>query len=153
MFHPKRIKWFSEGEATPLVKRRFAGQSEQMLAPSAGLADLPPFAALACGPAIEQAHFSLWDAEGICLATMRMDGTPSSLTLDFRTMLWLMAKTRAASALLAHVHPSGDPMPSRSDVEVTRRLWRASRLLGVRLHDHVIHGDGARFSFRAAGLL
>lgn len=101
----------------------------------------------------EQAHLSLWDAGGACLATMVMEGTASSLSLDLRAIFLLMTRTRATTALLAHIHPSGDPTPSRNDVEVTRRLWRAARLLGVRLHDHVIHGDGAQFSFRAAGLL
>jgi DNA repair protein RadC len=101
----------------------------------------------------EEALVSLWDARGARVATMVMEGTASSLTLDLRAILWLMARTRATTAILAHIHPSGDPMPSRNDVEVTRRLWRAARLLGVRLHDHVIHGDGAQFSFRAAGLL
>lgn len=46
----------------------------------------------------------------------------------------------AASIVVAHNHPSGDPAPSREDIEVTRRLCEAGRLLGVDLLDHVIIG-------------
>lgn len=115
--------------------------------------DGAPCAAPLAAMGQEQAHLSLWDAEGVCLATMVVTGTASSLTLDLPAILWLMMRTRATGAVLRHSHPSGDPTPSRNDVDVTRRLWRAARLLGVRLHDHVIHGNGAQFSFRAAGLL
>lgn len=101
----------------------------------------------------EWAHLCLWDDEGACVAMMVFEGSETSVTLDLRAMYRLMVQTGATGALLTHIHPSGDPAPSRSDVEVTRRLWRGARLLGVQLHDHVIHGDGTRFSFRAAGLL
>lgn len=117
------------------------------------MANDSPLAAPCCRPLLERAHFSLWDTDGVCLAAILMKGAASTLTLDLGAMFRLMAETRAAAALLTHVHPSGDPWPSRNDMEVTRRLWRAARLLGVRLHDHVIHGDGTWFSFRAAGLL
>ncbi|OGA02875.1 MAG: hypothetical protein A3I00_05815 [Betaproteobacteria bacterium RIFCSPLOWO2_02_FULL_64_12] len=47
-----------------------------------------------------------------------------------------------ASLILVHNHPSGDPMPSREDIRLTRELVEAGRLLDVRVHDHVILGDG-----------
>ena len=59
----------------------------------------------------------------------------------------------AAALVIAHNHPSGDPSPSREDREVTRALSDAGRLLDVPLHDHVIVGADAYFSFRDAGLL
>jgi len=59
----------------------------------------------------------------------------------------------AAAIVIAHNHPSGDPAPSREDREVTRVLAEAGRLLDVPLHDHVIVGADAYFSFRDAGLL
>ena len=46
-----------------------------------------------------------------------------------------------ASIILGHNHPSGDPTPSREDIEVTRRLCEAGRVLGVRMLDHIIIGD------------
>ena len=48
----------------------------------------------------------------------------------------------AAHLLLAHNHPSGDPTPSKEDVHLTRQLVDGARLLGLRIHDHVIIGSG-----------
>ena len=48
-----------------------------------------------------------------------------------------------ASVRLAHNHPSGDPTPSREDIRLTRALCEAARLLDLRIHDHVILGDGS----------
>jgi DNA repair protein RadC len=59
------------------------------------------------------------------------------------------AVREAAAALIAvHNHPSGDPEPSAEDLEVTRRLIEAGRLLGIPLLDHVVVGDGAWVSLR-----
>ena len=59
----------------------------------------------------------------------------------------------AAALLLVHNHPSGDPTPSAEDREITMRLKEASELLGIRLLDHVIIGDGRHYSFADQGLL
>ncbi len=53
----------------------------------------------------------------------------------------------AASVILLHNHPSGDPSPSEEDVRVTERLVEAGKLLGIRVLDHIIVGDGRYFSF------
>ena len=59
----------------------------------------------------------------------------------------------AASVILFHNHPSGDPSPSQEDLEVTRRLVDAGNILGIAVRDHIIIGDGCFFSFREKGLL
>jgi DNA repair protein RadC len=59
----------------------------------------------------------------------------------------------AAALLLVHNHPSGDPTPSTEDREITARLKEASEILGIRLLDHVIIGDGRHYSFADQGLL
>jgi len=59
----------------------------------------------------------------------------------------------AASLILVHNHPSGDPTPSPEDLAVTRRLAEAGALLGIPVEDHVIIGDGHYVSFIEAGLL
>ena len=46
----------------------------------------------------------------------------------------------AASVILAHNHPSGDPTPSKEDVDITRRLIEAGKILAIRIVDHVILG-------------
>lgn len=62
------------------------------------------------------------------------------------------AVREAASAVIfAHNHPSGDPAPSREDVELTRRLWEAGQVLGIRVLDHVIVGRDGYYSFSDDG--
>ena len=46
----------------------------------------------------------------------------------------------AACVILAHNHPSGDPTPSKEDIDITRRLIEAGKILGIRIIDHVILG-------------
>ncbi len=48
----------------------------------------------------------------------------------------------AAHLIICHNHPSGDPTPSKEDVALTRQLAEGARLLGIKLHDHVIIGSG-----------
>jgi len=59
----------------------------------------------------------------------------------------------AAAMILAHNHPSGDPSPSPEDVELTRRLVEAGRLLDMAVLDHVIIGDGKFVSLKEKGIL
>ena len=58
----------------------------------------------------------------------------------------------AASLLLAHNHPSGDPEPSPEDIRVTRQLVESGRLLGIPVRDHVVLGDGRYVSLMERGL-
>lgn len=58
----------------------------------------------------------------------------------------------AAAVILVHNHPSGDPTPSREDLEISRRLKEAGELLGIRVLDHIIIGDNAYVSFVERGL-
>lgn len=53
----------------------------------------------------------------------------------------------AAAVILVHNHPSGDPTPSKEDIEITRRLREVGELVGVRVLDHVIVGKGRYVSF------
>ena len=59
----------------------------------------------------------------------------------------------AASVVLAHNHPSGDPDPSPEDLEVTWQLVESGRLLGIPVRDHVIIGDGRYISLLERGLV
>jgi DNA repair protein RadC len=62
--------------------------------------------------------------------------------------------SNAASVILAHNHPSGDPQPSPEDCAVTRRLQEAGQILGIEVLDHVIIGDASRWaSLREKGLM
>jgi len=59
----------------------------------------------------------------------------------------------AASVVVFHNHPSGDPQPSPEDVLLTRRLKEAGQVMGIDLVDHIVLGDGRWFSFRDANRL
>jgi DNA repair protein RadC len=59
----------------------------------------------------------------------------------------------ASALIVVHNHPSGDPKPSREDIETTRELKAAANALEVELHDHVVIGHGKHASFRSLGLL
>ena len=54
---------------------------------------------------------------------------------------------------MMHNHPSGDPTPSRADIEVTRQVAEGAKLFGIKLHDHLIVGREQTASFRSLGLL
>jgi DNA repair protein RadC len=63
------------------------------------------------------------------------------------------ALASAASVVVFHNHPSGDPRPSHDDVLLTRRLKEAGAVMGIDLADHIVLGDGRWFSFRDANRL
>jgi DNA repair protein RadC len=70
-----------------------------------------------------------------------------------REVFRAMIMANAASVILCHNHPSGDPTPSADDRRVTSQLVAAGRLLDIPVHDHVILGEGRYVSFAEAGLL
>lgn len=54
---------------------------------------------------------------------------------------------------LLHNHPSGDPTPSRADIEMTRTVREALAALGIQLHDHLVIGRKGHISFKSLALL
>lgn len=69
-------------------------------------------------------------------------GSLSASIVHPREVLGPALREGAAHLILVHNHPSGDPTPSKEDVSLTRQLVEGARLLGIRLHDHVIIGNG-----------
>jgi DNA repair protein RadC len=59
----------------------------------------------------------------------------------------------ASSLILVHNHPTGDPTPSRADIEMTKEIATAARALRISIHDHLVIGRDGHSSFRALGLL
>ena len=62
-------------------------------------------------------------------------------------------RQNAASIVLVHNHPSGDPFPSVEDMEVTRRLQSVSSIIGINILDHVVIGAETFFSFKEKDLI
>jgi DNA repair protein RadC len=59
----------------------------------------------------------------------------------------------ASALILVHNHPSGDPKPSRDDIEMTKEIRAAAEPLGITIHDHLVIGRKGHASFRSLGLL
>jgi DNA repair protein RadC len=80
-------------------------------------------------------------------------GGISSSIVDAREVFRPAVRRGAASIVLVHNHPSGDPSPSPQDIEVSNDLIKAGRILGIRVLDHLIIGDGRFTSFRREDLM
>jgi DNA repair protein RadC len=59
----------------------------------------------------------------------------------------------ASAIILVHNHPSGDPTPSRADIDLTREIAAAAKALKIAVHDHLVIGRGGHASFKSLGLL
>lgn len=62
-------------------------------------------------------------------------------------------KKNSASIIVCHNHPSGDPTPSKEDINITHRLQECGNLLGINLVDHLIIGNGKYISLKEKGIL
>jgi hypothetical protein len=77
--------------------------------------------------------------------------TYPSCNRDFSSLL--LAKRIVPLSVLLHNHPSGDPTPSRADIEMTRQIANAAKPLGIQLYDHVIVGKDGHASMKGLGLM
>lgn len=62
-------------------------------------------------------------------------------------------KKSSASLILLHNHPSGNPEPSKEDINITKRLIEAGRIIGIEVLDHIIIGDGNYYSLKENSLI
>lgn len=81
-------------------------------------------------------------------------GTLNSSLVHPREVFKVAILSNSNAIILAHCHPSGLPEQSREDVEVTKRLVQAGKILGIEVLDHIIIGSNSRFiSFKEKGIL
>ncbi len=80
-------------------------------------------------------------------------GSLNSSIVHPREIFTLPIKKSAAAIILVHNHPSGDPHPSREDLDVTNRLVEAGKILGIAVLDHIIVGEGKYLSFKEMGFM
>ncbi len=78
---------------------------------------------------------------------MLFKGSVSEVTLDPRTVISKALCYNASAVILYHNHPSGNPNPSRTDINQTARLKDACALMGISLLDHIIISRGKYYSF------
>jgi DNA repair protein RadC len=81
------------------------------------------------------------------------EGSLSQSIVHPREVFIPAVKESAAAIILVHNHPTGDPAPSSEDIAITRRLREAGEIMGIKVLDHIIIGDGEFVSFVERGLL
>jgi len=80
-------------------------------------------------------------------------GSLHSSIVHPREVFKTAVKKSAASIILVHNHPSGDPTPSKEDIDVTNRLIEAGKIMGIEVLDHIVIGEGTYCSLKARGLI
>jgi len=103
---------------------------------------------------IEQFRILFLDRRNNLIADeVQQRGTVSHTPVYPREVMKRALILNASALIVVHNHPSGDPKPSRDDIETTRELKAAAHALEVELHDHVVIGHGKHASFKSLGLL
>jgi DNA repair protein RadC len=96
----------------------------------------------------------LLDARNRVLARETISiGTLSASLVHPREVFGPAIECRAASVIVVHNHPSGDPEPSADDLALTRRLVQAGTLIGIEVLDHLVIGYGSYVSLKSRGLM
>lgn len=80
-------------------------------------------------------------------------GTLNSSLVHPREVFKVAILANSASIIVAHNHPSGDPTPSKEDINITIRLKEAGKIIGIDILDHVIIGENKHISFKEKGIL
>jgi DNA repair protein RadC len=102
----------------------------------------------------EQFRVLFLDRKNILIADEEQGrGTVDHVPVYPREVVRRALELNASALILVHNHPSGDPAPSRADIDMTRRIAEAAGAIGVTLHDHIIIGKQADSSFRSLGLI
>ncbi len=80
-------------------------------------------------------------------------GTVDHTPVYVREVVKRALELSSTAIVLVHNHPSGDPTPSRADIEMTRQIVAVAKPLGILVHDHIIVGKQGHASFRGLGLI
>ncbi|MES1990626.1 MAG: DNA repair protein RadC [Pseudomonadota bacterium] len=111
------------------------------------------FAAMAHN-SIEQFRILFLDRQNVLIADeVQQTGTIDHTPVYPREVVKRALTLNASSIILAHNHPSGDPTPSREDVDMTRNIIETAKPLGIAVHDHLVIGKGKHASLKSLGLI
>lgn len=103
---------------------------------------------------IEEFHLLFLDTKNRLLKHERQGvGTVDQAPVYVREVLRRALELGASNMIMLHNHPSGDPTPSRADIEITNRVIEAGQPLGVKVHDHLIIGKSGHVSLKSKGLI
>jgi len=84
---------------------------------------------------------------------VQQEGTVDHTPVYVREIVKRALELSSTAIILVHNHPSGDPTPSRADIEMTRQIVEAAKNLGITVHDHIIVGKDGHTSFRGLSLI
>lgn len=103
--------------------------------------------------AVEQFRVLFLDSRNRLIADeAQARGTVNHTPVYPREVVKRALELHATALILVHNHPSGDPSPSRADIDMTEEVRVAAGALGIALHDHLVIGRGKHVSFRREGL-
>ena len=80
-------------------------------------------------------------------------GTVNASLVSVREILIESLKHLAVNVILLHNHPSGDPSPSKADIDITKDINKALDSIGIELVDHIVIGDNCYYSFKEQGII
>ena len=123
----------------PLIKT--PAEAAEMLLPHMGLLEQ------------EEVHTMLLDSRNRLIASpMIYRGSLNSCNMRVGEVFREAIRQNAANIIVAHNHPSGDPSPSADDINVTRELVKAGKILGIELLDHLVLAQNKHVSLKERGL-
>lgn len=103
---------------------------------------------------IERFHLLFLDNKNALIADeQQQKGTVNHTPVYPREVVKRALELNASAIIMVHNHPSGDPAPSRADIEMTRQVRDAAKAVGVALHDHLIIGRKGHSSLKAMGFI
>jgi DNA repair protein RadC len=103
---------------------------------------------------IEQFHLLFLDRKNVLIADeAQQRGTVDHTPVYPREVVKRALELNATAIIMVHNHPSGDPTPSRPDIEMTKMVRDAAKAVGIVLHDHLVIGKKGHASFKSLGLL
>ncbi len=103
---------------------------------------------------VEQFRILFLDRRNKLIADeMQQRGTVDHTPVYPREVVKRALELSATAVVLVHNHPSGDPTPSRADIEMTRNIVEIAKPLGIVVHDHIIVGKSGHASFRGLKLI
>ena len=137
------------------VGRRLAAEGANAAEPMRGPRDVWRwYAPRMEGLTVEEFRIAILDAQHVLARDVLVSrGILNSSLVHPREVFREAIAERAASIVLVHNHPSGDPTPSVDDRAITSQLVAAGRLLDIPIQDHLVIGHGRFVSFAEAGLL
>ncbi len=102
----------------------------------------------------EYVYLLMFDSKHKLLKELRLsEGTINSSLLSPREVFVEALRYEAVFIILVHNHPSGDPTPSRQDIEITESIFKAGKMIGINLSDHIILGNNCYVSLAERGIV